>query len=85
MIQGFISIGSTLTLGGLLFGLYGDQDEIQHENPTQEELDAETHVFNPVTIIGMVLLLLGVGGFGFGYLIKGWHTAEDWGYIDIAL
>eukprot|EP01049_Picozoa_sp_SAG25_P026459 SAG25_NODE_13181_length_270_cov_0.865497_1_plen_34_part_10 len=33
----------------------------------------------------MVLLLLGVGGFGFGYLIKGWHTAEDWGYIDIAL
>ena len=23
--------------------------------------------------------------FAFFYLVKGWKTAEDWGYIDIAL
>ena len=84
-IQAIFSIGFTLTLGGLLYGLFGDQENIHHENPSKEEQEADTHVINAATISGLVFNALGAVWFGVCWLGKGWRTAEDWGYIDIVL
>eukprot|EP01048_Picozoa_sp_COSAG05_P004732 COSAG05_NODE_266_length_12619_cov_81.601677_3_plen_72_part_00 len=71
--------------------MFGDNNDIHHNKKTAVELEGdasgrgETFVINPATISGLVLGAIGGVAFAFFYLVKGWKTAEDWGYIDIAL
>jgi hypothetical protein len=50
-----------------------------------EEENGVTEVTNPITLTGLGLAFIGVVVYGYFYLVQGWKTAEDWGYIDIAL
>lgn len=91
MIQAIFSVSFALMLGGLGWGMFGDNNDIHHNKKTNVEVEedaagrGETFVINPATITGLVLGAIGGAMLGFFYLGKGWTTAEDWGYIDIAL
>ena len=63
------------------------KEDCEALDPPHEWKDGHSDegVWNWWILAGIVVCVLDGGVFAFFWFVQGWHNAEAWGYIDIAL